>query len=328
MKKTILIIFCVCGLGIQSIYQPVIAQSKNLSTLSELNPIKISGNYSIAKTSKIDSIIDFGKTFLNKPYRFQGSSSFEMDCSGYISFIFAEFGYQIPHSSISLGSIVENIDQNEIKKGDLLFFKGRNIKSNSIGHVSLVIETSNGSIKMMHSCQRGIIIEEYQKTDYYKQRFIKAGRLPFIFETKLFDTLDTAQVASMPIRNFSNKDDSISIIGVGDMMLGTNFPSKSYLPPDDGKNILSYIDENPTFNDDIFINGLANIIFHTITNKTLLIWGRVDSITPPFVAEKFHQLMPNSELAWIEGCGHAPMMAYPKEFTEAMLPFLDKVYAP
>jgi pimeloyl-ACP methyl ester carboxylesterase len=66
---------------------------------------------------------------------------------------------------------------------------------------------------------------------------------------------------------------------------------------------------------------------HTITNKTLLIWGREDSITPPFVAEKFHQLMSNSELSWIEGCGHAPMMEYPREFTEAMLPFLDKVYA-
>ena len=54
-------------------------------------------------TPEIDSIIDFGKTFLNKPYRYKGPSSWEMDCSGYIAFIFAEFGYQIPHSSISLG---------------------------------------------------------------------------------------------------------------------------------------------------------------------------------------------------------------------------------
>ena len=46
---------------------------------------------------------------------------------------------------------------------------------------------------------------------------------------------------------------------------GIDFTHKN----NDGKNILSYIDENPTFNDDIFINGLANIIFHTITNKIL-----------------------------------------------------------
>ena len=103
MKKTIPIFFCVCGFGIQSFYQPVSAQSENLSTAGDLNPTKISGDYSIAKTSKIDSIIDFGKTFLNKPYRYKGPSSWEMDCSGYIAFIFAEFGYQIPHSSISLG---------------------------------------------------------------------------------------------------------------------------------------------------------------------------------------------------------------------------------
>jgi hypothetical protein len=32
--------------------------------------------------------------------------------------------------------------------------------------------------------------------------------------------------------------DTVSIIGVGDMMLGTNFPDESYLPPDSGKNVL------------------------------------------------------------------------------------------
>jgi len=33
-------------------------------------------------------------------------------------------------------------------------------------------------------------------------------------------------------------EDTISIIGVGDLTLGTNYPSNEYLPPDDGKNIL------------------------------------------------------------------------------------------
>lgn len=32
--------------------------------------------------------------------------------------------------------------------------------------------------------------------------------------------------------------DTVSIIGVGDIMLGTNFPSESYLPPNDGKDLL------------------------------------------------------------------------------------------
>jgi poly-gamma-glutamate capsule biosynthesis protein CapA/YwtB (metallophosphatase superfamily) len=293
MKKLILIGFCVCGLGIQeAISQSVITQSKNLSYVGDLNTIKISGDYYITKISKIDSIINFGKNFLNKPYRYKGPSSWAMDCSGYIAFIFAGFGYQIPHSSISLGSIVENINETEIKKGDLLFFKGRNIKSNSIGHVSLVIETTNGSIKMMHSCHRGIVIDEYQKTNYYKQRFIKAGRLPFIFETKLFDTLNTVKDAPIPIRNFSNKFDSISIIGVGDMMLGTNFPSKSYLPPDDGINILTPVKH---------IIDKADIAFGNLEGVILLEGGTVKTCSNPDVCYAFR--MPNHYVNYFKEAG-------------------------
>ena len=45
-----------------------------------------------------------------------------------------------------------------------------------------------------------------------------------------------------------------------------------------------------------------------------LIWGRNDNITPPDVAEEFHRLLNDSELFWIDECGHAPMMEKPKEF--------------
>ena len=33
----------------------------------------------------------------------------------------------------------------------------------------------------------------------------------------------------------SHSNDTISITAVGDIMLGTNYPNKSYLPPNDGK---------------------------------------------------------------------------------------------
>ncbi len=58
-----------------------------------------------------------------------------------------------------------------------------------------------------------------------------------------------------------------------------------------------------------------------------LIWGREDRVTPPEVAEEFHALLPNSELSWIDGCGHAPMMEKPDEFNTYLAAFLKKVYA-
>jgi pimeloyl-ACP methyl ester carboxylesterase len=47
---------------------------------------------------------------------------------------------------------------------------------------------------------------------------------------------------------------------------------------------------------------------------TCLIWGKQDTITPPEVGEEFNKLMPNSDLFWIDQCGHAPMMEKPEEF--------------
>ena len=48
-----------------------------------------------------------------------------------------------------------------------------------------------------------------------------------------------------------------------------------------------------------------------IQQPTLLIWGNNDIITPPFVAHEFNKLIKNSELHFVDHCGHAPMMEVP-----------------
>ena len=64
-----------------------------------------------------------------------------------------------------------------------------------------------------------------------------------------------------------------------------------------------------------------------ISKPTCLIWGKNDTITPPFVAEEFHKLIPNSELHFIDKCGHAPMMEVPHEFNKILDDFLIKMSA-
>lgn len=54
-----------------------------------------------------------------------------------------------------------------------------------------------------------------------------------------------------------------------------------------------------------------------------LIWGKNDKITPPDVAMEFLQLLPNADVAWIDKCGHAPMMEQPKAFNQHLKIFLD-----
>lgn len=62
-----------------------------------------------------------------------------------------------------------------------------------------------------------------------------------------------------------------------------------------------------------------------IQKPALLIWGKNDEITPPFVAEEFDKLLPMSELHFIDKCGHAPMMEQPTQFNEIMSSFMKKI---
>lgn len=57
---------------------------------------------------------------------------------------------------------------------------------------------------------------------------------------------------------------------------------------------------------------------------TCLIWGNNDTITPPFVAQEFNKLIPNSELHFVDKCGHAPMMEVPVAFNALLEQFLSK----
>lgn len=59
-----------------------------------------------------------------------------------------------------------------------------------------------------------------------------------------------------------------------------------------------------------------------IKQDVLLVWGENDNITPPEVADKFHDQIPNARLKWIEKCGHAPMMEHPKTFALFLNEFL------
>lgn len=63
---------------------------------------------------------------------------------------------------------------------------------------------------------------------------------------------------------------------------------------------------------------------HQITCPTLLVWGKQDTITPPFVGEKFHELISGSELVFIDRCGHAPMMEVPEQFNKILSNFLSR----
>lgn len=64
---------------------------------------------------------------------------------------------------------------------------------------------------------------------------------------------------------------------------------------------------------------------HMIKAPTLLVWGKEDEVTPAWVGEKFHELLPNSTLHIYDNCGHVPMMEKPTEFNAHLTEFLDSI---
>ena len=44
--------------------------------------------------------------------------------------------------------------------------------------------------------------------------------------------------------------------------------------------------------------------------------------------QEFHKLIPNSELHFIDKCGHAPMMEVPDEFNKILNGFISKLKIP
>ena len=66
-------------------------------------------------------------------------------------------------------------------------------------------------------------------------------------------------------------------------------------------------------------NDLPNM-----NQPTCIIWGKNDNVTPPEVAEDFHKLLPDSNLYWIDKCGHAAMMEHPEEFNILLNKWLEK----
>jgi len=61
---------------------------------------------------------------------------------------------------------------------------------------------------------------------------------------------------------------------------------------------------------------------HRITTPTCIIWGKQDNVTPPEVAIEMDRLIPDSDLFWINKCGHAAMMEKPETFNEILYDWL------
>ncbi len=125
----------------------------------------------------ISKIINLGKKFLGKPYRYRGKGTGMLDCSGLWFYAFRKNGINIPRTALYMHKMCKKVKHPKV--GDFIFFRGtRRYRPHSVGHVALIVAIKKGVIYMMHSCSRGILIENFTGRRSYEKRFISFGRVP------------------------------------------------------------------------------------------------------------------------------------------------------
>lgn len=120
-------------------------------------------------------LINNAMNFLGVRYRGGGTTTAGMDCSGMVTAVFNLFDIKLPRSSHDMALVGEKVDTNDIKKGDLIFFRtnGRRV----INHVGVVIEKIGDEIKFIHSStSKGVVVSSTNEP-YYKRTFAQVNRI-------------------------------------------------------------------------------------------------------------------------------------------------------
>ena len=123
---------------------------------------------------------DYAAKFLGTRYRLGATGPTQFDCSGFVGYVFRNFGFNLSRDSRSQYLQGEHVDKSDIKPGDLLFFSSRSSGKGRVGHVAMVVDVNDdGSCRFIHasSSKRGVVYQNFPDNGYYSRHFIGAKRI-------------------------------------------------------------------------------------------------------------------------------------------------------
>lgn len=119
-----------------------------------------------------EELVAAGESFLELPYLWAGMSGFGFDCSGFTHTLYDFFGILIPRDASDQAKSGVQVEREELRPGDLLFFASQRGKG-KIHHVGMY--AGNGQMIHSPSSDRSIEIIALD-TPSYSQEFAGARR--------------------------------------------------------------------------------------------------------------------------------------------------------
>jgi cell wall-associated NlpC family hydrolase len=111
-------------------------------------------------------VVGIAMQYLGVPYVWGGSTPRGFDCSGFVSYVFAQIGISVPHSSYAQFGMGTAISINALQPGDLVFFTGAS-------HVGIYI----GGGQFIHAPHTGDVVKISSLSGYYSSNFAGARRI-------------------------------------------------------------------------------------------------------------------------------------------------------
>lgn len=128
--------------------------------------IKVPYNKQIMDASQANSLISTAKKYIGVPYQFGGTTPKGFDCSGYLQYVFAKHGMQIPRladEQYRLGTPTKS--KKQLVPGDLVFFTTYEA---GVSHCGIYLGNDN----FIHaSSSRGIRIDKLSDS-YWQPRYV------------------------------------------------------------------------------------------------------------------------------------------------------------
>lgn len=124
----------------------------------------------------ISDLLSEAHRYIGRPYVHGAKGPKAFDCSGFTSYVYRQFGYTISPSSRTQYTEGTNVERNDLRKGDLVFFTSRRSGKN-VGHVGIVVSADNesGDFKFIHASVKGVKVSDFE--GYYLGRYVGARRI-------------------------------------------------------------------------------------------------------------------------------------------------------